>query len=394
MAIHKVIPKAILFVSISLFLISFTVVSYNKTMPYLKSNFTEDKPLLLFVGTYTKNSKSKGIYLYEMNRNTGALSYVSTCVTINPSYLAIHPNKQWLYAISEVGGDNPKSTGLISAFKIDSIKKEVTFINSVSAQGNGPCYVSIDQTGNFAMLANYGSGNVAIFPINKDGSLKEASSSHQHVGKGHTPRQEGPHAHMIMPGLSNYIYSTDLGTDRIVQYTLDDQGKLNLKKEIEAKSGAGPRHLTFHSNQKWVYVINELNGSIEAFNLNKSTGDFIRFQTISTLPVGQSVFAGSADIHISPSGKYLYASNRADVNNIAMYSINQNTGELQLIGHQSVLGKAPRNFIIDPTGTFLLVANQDSNSVITFRIDSATGKLVETGLQSEIPTPVCLKFFE
>ncbi len=392
MVVHKLISKAILLVSIGLFSTSFSLVSDNKTLTNLKSSFTIDKPLLLFVGTYTKNSKSKGIYLYEMNRRTGALSYVNTCETVNPSYLAIHPIKKWLYAVSEVGGDNQKSKGVISAFKIDTIKKQLTFINSVSAQGNGPCYVSIDRTGKFAMLANYGSGNVAAFPINKDGSLKEASSTHQHLGKGQNPRQEGPHAHMIIPGLSNYIYSTDLGTDKIIQYTLDNQGKLILVKEIMAKSGAGPRHLTFHSNQKWVYVINELNGTIEASNLNKSTGDFTRFQTISTLPEGQSVFAGSADIHISPSGKYLYASNRAEVNNIAMYSINQNTGELKIIGHQTVFGKAPRNFVIDPTGTFLLVANQDSDNVITFRIDSATGKLIETGLRCEIPKPVCLKF--
>ena len=393
MVFLKVISKAIILASIGLFSTSFTFVSDKKTIAELKSSFTIDKPLLLFIGTYTKNSKSKGIYLYEMNRKTGAVSYVSTCETVNPSYLAIHSNKQWLFAVSEVEGDKQKSTGVISAFKIDTIKKQLTFINSVSAQGNGPCYVSIDRTGNFAMLANYGSGNVAVFPINKDGSLKEASSTHQHIGKGPNPRQEGPHAHMIIPGLGNYIYSTDLGTDKIIQYSLDNQGKLTLVKEISANSGAGPRHLTFHSNQKWVYVINELNGTIEASNLNKSTGNFTRFQAISTLPEGQSVFAGSADIHITPSGKYLYASNRAEVNNIAMYSINQSSGELKIIGHQTVFGKAPRNFVIDPTGTFLLVANQDSNNVITFRIDSGSGKLIETGLQSEIPKPVCLKFF-
>jgi 6-phosphogluconolactonase len=254
--------------------------------------------------------------------------------------------------------------------------------------------VSIDHTGQFAMLANYVSGNVAAYPIRKDGSLNEASAVHQHTGKGTTARQEGPHAHMIIPGLSNYIYSTDLGTDRIMLYTLDSDGKFTLKKEIETQVGAGPRHLAFHSNQKWAYVVNELNGTIEAFHLNKTTGDLSRFQTVSTLPEGQTVFAGSADIHITPSGKYLYASNRADVNNIAMYSINQENGMLKIIGHQSVLGKAPRNFVIDPTGKFLLVANQDSNSVITFQIDSETGKLIETGLQTEIPTPVCLKFLE
>jgi len=365
---------------------------FEKELPELKNGVSENMPLLLFVGTYTKNNKSKGIYLYQMSPRSGELSFVSSSKTANPSYLTIHPNKLWLYAVNESTGDNPKSNGSISAFKIDQVNNRLRFINSVSSHGSFPCHVSIDQTGNFALLANYGTGNVAVFPINGNGSLKEACSIHQNVGNGPAPEQEGPHAHMIVPGPANFIYSTDLGTDSILLYSSDHHGNLLLLKKIALKAGAGPRHITFHSNQKWVYLINELNGTIESFKLDASTGDFADFQTTSTLADGQTNFAGGSDIHISPSGKYLYASNRGDVNNIAIYKINQDSGELQLQGHKPVSGKTPRNFVIDPTGTFLLVANQHSNQVITFRIDAESGELCETGFKTEVPMPVCLKF--
>jgi 6-phosphogluconolactonase len=385
------IPSAMI-ASVGLMVASFVAVPEKTVISEIKKRSVPEKPLLLLVGTYTKQSTSKGLYVYEMNPKTGGLSFVSSCESVNPSYLTIHSNKQWVYAVNETGGDTPESSGAISAFKFDPVKKQLSLINSVSSKGKDPCYVSIDNSGKFAMLANYSSGNVAVYPIKSDGSLGEISSTHQHLGKGENPRQNGPHAHMIIPGQANFIYSNDLGTDKTLLYTLDSKGILTLKKEMETKPGAGPRHLTFHSNQKWVYVVNELNGTIEASALNKNTGEFTRFQIVSTLPEGQTVFAGCADIHISPSGKYLYASNRGEVNSIAMYTINQTTGELKLIGHQSVLGKSPRNFVIDPTGTFLLVANQNSNNVVTFRIDASTGKLIDTGIQSEIPMPVCLKF--
>jgi 6-phosphogluconolactonase len=365
---------------------------FERDMQDLKNDVAEIKPLQLFAGTYTENNKSKGIYWYQMNPKSGELSFLSSCKTTNPSYLVVHPNKQWLFAVNETGGINPKSNGSISSFEIDQVNNRLRFINSVSSRGNYPCFLSIDHSGNFALLANYGTGNVAVFPVNSDGSLKEACSMYQNSGNGPTLQQDSPHAHMIVPGPGQLIYSTDLGTDNIILYSLDHCGKLLLIKKIVLKAGSGPRHITIHSNQKWLYVINELNGTIETFNLDKSTGDLSGFQIISTLPEGQIDFAGGSDIHISPSGKYLYASNRANINNIAIYKINQDSGELQLHGHKPVSGTTPRNFVIDPTGTFLLVANQDSNQVITFRIDAESGELFETGYKSEIPMPVCLKF--
>jgi 6-phosphogluconolactonase len=200
---------------------------------------------------------------------------------------------------------------------------------------------------------------------------------------------------MILPDHNGkFIYATDLGTDRLTSYTIDKQNNrlVATGNLTSLTSGAGPRHIAYHPGHPWIYIVNELNGTIEAFNQDISTGILSRFQVISTLPSGTKLPANCADIHITPSGKYLYASNRGENNNIAMYNINESSGALELIGHQSTKGKIPRNFAIDPSGTFLLVANQNSNNVVTFRIDPLTGKLVDTNHEISIPMPVCIKF--
>jgi 6-phosphogluconolactonase len=350
-------------------------------------------PVLVYIGTYTRTEphvqgKAEGFYIYEMNPATGALTYVLTSPrTENPSYVAIHPNGKWLYAVNEL------ADGQVSAFVLDQGKK-VSLLNTVTSHGNSPCYVSIDKKGKFVMTANYGSGNIALYPINNDGSLKEATSVIQHKGKGPDSRQQGPHAHMIRTGnVSDLIYAVDLGTDRVTTYKLD-AAKASLDKvgEYKAKPGAGPRHIEFHKNKKWAYIVNELNGTIESCTVDSQTGALTHFQDISTLPQGETRKAGCADIHITPNGKYLYASNRGEINNIAMYSIDANNGRLTIIGHQSVKGRSPRSFAIDPTGTFLLVANQDTGNIITFKIDASTGKLIDTGIETKVPTPVCVRF--
>jgi len=331
-----------------------------------------------------------------MDPTTGTLTYINVTPSINPAYLSIHPNKQWLYSVNELGSKDGKYIGAISAFRIDLKNKKLQFINSAASCGNSPCYISIDKTGQYAMTANYGNGSVAALPIGKDGSLGEVTSVIQHQGKGpNIVRQAGPHAHMITQGLeSNTIYSVDLGIDEISLYSLDAHGKLTLTgHNMITKPGAGPRHLAFHPYKPWAYVVNELNGSIEAFTTEKITGALARFQTISILPGDDNTSApGSAAIHITPNGKYLYATNRGEFNNIAMFSISQSTGELTLIGHQASLGKTPRDFVIDPTGKFLLVANQTTSDVITFKIDASNGKLIDTGIVTKIPNPGCLKF--
>jgi 6-phosphogluconolactonase len=245
------------------------------------------------------------------------------------------------------------------------------------------------------MTANYGNGTVALLPLRPDGSLMEATSVDQHMLKNALPDQNGAHAHMIIPSpYDNFVYAVDLGTDKIYLYKIDytESKFISLGLDTETKPGAGPRHMVFHPFKNLAYVVNEVNGSIEAMRADTVTGLLTRFQVISTLSEGNSREAACADIHISPSGKYLYASNRGNINNIAMYEIGTETGQLTLIGHQPVKGKTPRNFIIDPTGTYLLVANQNSDNIVTFRIDQANGTLIETGFEVTVPAPVCLKF--
>ena len=353
-----------------------------------------EKPIWIYIGTERQakvgENKSKGIYIYEMNPATGALKYVANSPQIvNPTYLAIHPNKKWLYAVSET------ENGKLCAFSIDSRKGKIYETNTVSSQGDYPCFISIDESGEFVMTANYGSGTVAVYPIDKDGSLKKATSVIKHEGKGPHSRQEGPHAHMIRPNPYNkLIYAVDLGIDKVICYNLDpNMASLSKNNEYNAKPGAGPRHIDFHKNGKWAYIITELTGTIEACNVDENTGALSSFPEISTLQDNETRYPGSADIHITPSGKFLYASNRGEINNIAMYSIDQENANLRLIGHQPVKGLTPRNFVIDPSGKFLLVANQDSDNIVTFKIDSNTGKLIDTGIETKVPAPMCLKFF-
>jgi 6-phosphogluconolactonase len=360
----------------------------------------QDSVKIMFVGTYTEkedfvDGKATGIYVYELNTNTGKLTYVSSSPhTVNPSYLVADPKNQIIYAVNETSGKD-KPGGKVSAFRLMGNGRQMDFINSVSSQGNSPCYVSLDKSGKWVLCANYGSGTVAVLPVRDSGSLGEATMVHQHTGKGPKPQQNSPHAHFILQNPANdLIYSCDLGADTIYIYKLNTTtGKLSLTGyNYATKSGAGPRHLAFHPSMNLAYVVNELNGTIEVMRIDSVTGALKRMQIISTLDEGVKTDASCADIHLTPSGRFLYASNRGDVNNLAIYQVDQHTGKLTLIGHQPVKGKTPRNFIIDPSGKFLLVANQDSGNVVTFRIDQETGKLEDTGIESSIPSPVCLKF--
>ena len=357
---------------------------------------------LLFVGTFTAGNdgiKSAGIYVYEMDNTTGALKYVGIGAnTADPSYLVIHPNKKWLYAVNELNSNNENNIGTLSSFRIDLKSKQLQLINTVPSHGNSPCYVTVDKTGKYVMTANYNSGTIAVFPISKDGALGEATTMILHQGKGPVVgRQEGPNAHMITQDSDKrFVYAVDLGIDKVMVYTLDTlQGKLiATDHNVSTNPGAGPRHLVFHPNQQWAYLVHELDGFIEAFTIDKSSGALTMFQTIPNFPEGMKMQPASADIHITPNGLYLYTTNRGELNNIGMYSIDQKSGTLRLLGHQPTHGKTPRNFVIDPSGKFVLVANQNSSNIVTFRIDQASGKLIETGLETSVPHPVCLKFLE
>jgi 6-phosphogluconolactonase len=314
--------------------------------------------------------------------------------TVNPSYLELSPDGNYLYAVNETGSEEPGIDGFVSAFRLLEEGKQLGFINQVSSGGDYPCYIQIDSTGRFAVVANYGSGNVALFPLNMDGSLKAAVSTDQHEGRGPASQQESAHAHSIVISNDNqFVYSCDLGTDQILIYKMQtDSARLIKAGQYSTRPGSGPRHLEFHPNKNILYVINELNATIECMHRDTITGALTRFQVISTIAEGNAAEAGSADIHITPSGDFLYATNRGNFNTLAMYVADAGSGELLLTGFQSVKGKTPRNFVIDPTGKWLLVANQDSNTLVTFRIDPKTGVLVDSGIEIKVPSPVCLKF--
>jgi 6-phosphogluconolactonase len=352
---------------------------------------------LLYIGTYTNTkSKSEGIYIYRFNAGTGEMKPAGVAkLDSSPSFLAIDAKRKFLYAVNEVGEFNGQKNGGVTAFAIDQKTGDLKQLNQQHAPGV-PCHVSVHPSGKFVLIADYGGGNAAIYPVKVDGSLGPASDVAQHpnVVKGGDPkRQTQPHAHCIMvSSTGEYAFVPDLGLDKVMIYRLDNNlGKLLKHGEAVLKPASGPRHFTFHPNDKYAYVINELNSTVTAFAYGKLGGTLREIQTISTLPEGFSGTSYCADIHIHPTGKYLYGSNRGH-DSIVAYAIDSKTGKLTLIGHESVGGKWPRNFALDPTGRYLLVANQNTDNIVVLGIDVATGKLKPTGQQITIGAPVCLQF--
>ncbi len=352
----------------------------------------------LYIGTYTRkeghvDGKAKGIYVYQMNTKTGELSYHSEIGGINnPSYLTLHPKRKYLYAVSETGDGESAS---VHAYSIDENTKKLTEINHVAAEGYAPCYISVEQTGKYALVANYTTGNVAMLPIAANGALEKATSIEYHKDKGSKNiRPRSAHAHFIAPDLNNrYALAADLGLNLLYVYEMDlEQGKLISKGAAGAETGAGPRHIEFHPRVPYIYSLNELNGTIDKWNYDAETGQLTLANTYDTYPMKYSGAISSADIHIHPSGNFLYASNRGELNDIVVFGIDEQTGELTFLERTSTQGKTPRNFVISPDGRFLLVANQDSSTVVVFAIDERTGKLTATGEVEEVPSAVCLKF--
>lgn len=356
------------------------------------------RPLLaaeqtLYVGTYT-SGKSEGIYVYRLNMSTGELSHLNTVKNVvDPSYLTLNRKKRLLYAVNEVSQFEGTASGAVSSFSIDPKTPDLKFLNQKPSKGGSPCYVTLDRTENFALVANYESGNVSVLPIKNDGSLGDAVSVVQHAGSSvNRDRQLGPHAHCIVLDRSNrYAFAVDLGIDKVMIYRFDSRaGTLTNHGAVEMKPGAGPRHLTFHPNNRYAYAINELDSTMTTLAYDSNRGVLQPKETVSTLPAGYSEPSYCADLHVSPSGRFLYGSNRGH-DSIVVFAIDKRSGKLTLVEHVSTGGKWPRNFTIDPTGTFLLAANQRSDSVVTFRIDPTTGRLKPTGHNAEVPTPVCLK---
>lgn len=348
----------------------------------------------VYVGTYTESehSTSEGVYIYRMDPSSGELAFENIIENvINPSYIAVHPRSGWLYAVNESRTFQGIPAGGVSAFSIDSGGK-IDSLNQQSSEGEDPCYISIERTGRFALVANYSGGSVAVLPIREDGNLGPASHVVRHSGSSiHPDRQEGPHAHCILPDPDNrFAVAVDLGIDRLMVYRMDlEAGQLHGHGEVKLGEGSGPRHLIFHPHGRFAYVLCELNSTLNAFRYDG--GAFEEFQSIRTLPRGFGGRNLCADLHISPDGKYLYASNRGH-DSLACFTIDADSGQLTFQDHIPSGGREPRGFTIDPSGKFLLAANQNSNNIVTFLIDSAMGKLSRTEAEVEVPMPVCIKF--
>lgn len=314
----------------------------------------------------------------------------------NPSFLAIDRNNKYLYANSEV----PEwYEGLVTAFAIDQTTGELSYLNNQSTLGNTASYNSVEKTNHYVLVSNYGDRHgLAMLPINADGSLDSASDAHEftEAAVGTVPdRQDRSRVHCVVVDPSNtYVLANDLGLDKIWVYQLDlDSARLVPHEPpfIEVQAGGGPRHLVFHPSGKYAYATLELNSTVIALTFDSETGQLDIIQTVSALPEDFEGLSHCSDIHITPSGKYLYAGNRGH-DSLVIYKIDADTGLLTLVGHQSTKGQTPRNFAIDPTGNYVLVGNQDSDTIVVFKINYDTGELIDTNIIVDCPTPVCLKF--
>ncbi len=368
--------------------------------------------ITVYIGTYTRresfvNGKAEGIYIYHLDPASGELAYAATVSgpgTINPSYLTLAPDKSCLYAVNEItGGNAPQGNapqgkgphGTVSAFAIDPVTGNLSYLNQQSTHGLAPCYASIEPGGRYCLVANYETGSLCVLPVQADGRLGEATDTVQFSGSGPNPeRQEGPHAHMILPGPDGgLIFAIDLGTDRLMAFRLDrERGRLVPADPpwTQLPPGSGPRHLAFHPHRPFTYVISELQSTITVFHAGERQEALEAVQTVSTLPADFKGANLGAEIKIAPSGRFVYASNRGD-DSLAIYAVDQETGVLALVGHTSTQGVGPRDFAIDPSGRLLLVANQDTDTVVTFWIDPDSGRLSATGHVANVPTPVCLQ---
>lgn len=350
--------------------------------------------LLVYVGTYT-GPKSKGIYRMHLDLATGQLSPAEVAAeTPSPSFLALHPSGRFLYAANEVADFQGKN-GSISAFALDPKTGGLTFLNKQSSHGDGPCHLIVDRAGKNVLLANYGAGSIACLPIGADGKLGDATAAIQHQGSSvDKSRQEGPHAHSINLDHDNrFAFAADLGLDKVLVYRFNPgKGTLvpNNPPSASVDPGSGPRHFAFHPKGRTAYVINEMKSTVTAFTYDPKAGMLTPMQTLSTLPAGFTGNTSCAEVQVHPSGKFLYGSNRGH-DSIATFKIDAATGRLTATGHQSTGGKTPRNFSIDPTGKYLLAANQGSDNIVVFKINPDTGALTPTGQSVEVPSPVCVK---
>ena len=343
----------------------------------------------LFIGTYTKTG-SKGIYVYSFNAKNGTVKWISnTDSSSNPSFVTISKNQKYLYAVNETGGPDP---GRVSAYSFDKKNGELHFLNSTLSGGDAPCHLAASDDNKWLTVANYSSGTTTVFPLNDDGSIKPYSQIIYDSIYRASDDNSTPHVHetVFSPG-EKFLLTPDLGLDKVIVYKFnhESQQPLVLSSSVQSPKGSGPRHITFHPNKKFAYLMHEMGGIITVYHYDD--GKLEQVQELPTFPEGFNGKKDGAEVCVSPDGKFLYVSNRGDLNSITIFSIDPSDGKLTLKGYQPTLGKGPRSFIIDPTGNFLLVAHQYTNDVIIFKRDKNSGLLTKTDNEIQVPIPVCLQ---
>jgi 6-phosphogluconolactonase len=383
-SVHRVRPVRWLFLASVLVFAAF--ISTHAT------GSTKDR---VYIGTYTEHG-SQGIYVCEFDPANGTLTAPElAAATADPSFLAVAPDRRFLYAINETNHFNGQPTGGVSAFSITPATGKLTLLNQVSSLAPGPAYITLDRSGHYVLVANYDEGSVAVYGVLPGGKIGDSTAFVRHYGSSvDKERQKGPHAHSIAMSPDNrFAIVADLGLDELLVYPFNAaQGTLGSSRVIKAAPGVGPRHLTLASSGKFVYVINEMQSSLTVYSYDASDGSMAPLQKISTLP---SSFHGentAAEVVLDPAEKFLYASNRGDDNSIAVFAVDPKKGTLTLVEYVPTGGKTPRNFAIDPSGQWLVAANQDSNSIVTFRINAKSGRLTPAGKSIEVNSPTIVDF--
>lgn len=348
---------------------------------------------IIYAGTYSQRP-SEGIYVYEFDRSANTFTLIQTTPEIkDPNFLAIHPNGKFLYAVNlKVSAEGPK-TDVVSAFSIDPKTGKLNLINQVPTYGKGACHISTDNKGKYIFVTHYTSGSLSEFNINKDGSIGDSIQTIKYTGKGTNRRQDAPHTHSTLVSPDNqFVYVADLGTDKVMIYQLNPKnGQLTATDPAFATTnpGSGPRHFDFHPTMDTFYLAEEISSTVSVFSRNKATGSLTALQTLSALPAGAPARNMIADIHCRPDGRFVYVSNRGH-NSIAIFKV-ETDGKLSLIANEPVQGDHPRNFLMDPKGEFILVANRNTDQTIQFKIDKESGLLKSSGTVLSIPEGVCIK---
>lgn len=354
------------------------------------------QPHLVYVGTYTRDGKGEGIYLFRHDPSTGALAQLDVVKDRDPSFLALDPRRRFLFAVNEHREHAGEGHGYAASYAIDQATGTLTLLSRQTTHGGEPCHLTTDPTGRVLIVANHEHGSVAVLPIDPDGTLEPASHVEQHEGSGPGPTQEGPHAHFVtFDPPHQRVLVADKGIDKVMIYRLDaESGTLTPADPPFAPlhSGAAPRHIAFHPSGRYVYVNGEADMTVTAFRYDPDSGVMEELHYLSTLPEGATAERlSTAQILVHPSGRFVYVSNRGH-NSIAIFTVDQATGRLTAAGHVSTQGETPRNFAIDPSGTFLYAANQNSDTIVHFRIDQERGTLTPTGDVTPVGGPVCILF--